>query len=455
MPTAPISLGRLLRLAGPLVAAQVAFLGMHTTDTLIAGRLGAEALAAVAVGNAVMMSGFVTFMGFCMAVSPGVAQRHGAGTQIAELRSFMLAGGSLAVLLWTLWGALLWTLPPWILPWLQLEPAVAAQATGYMRAVALGTPALGLFFAGRNLLEGLGYSRPIMWLGIMALLLNIPLDFAFMLGWGPFPALGATGCGVATALVDWALALAVLITVYRDPRFRAYAPRRADRLRRVDLVELLQVGSPIAAALFFEHLIFALGGLLMARFSTEAIAAHQITLNFVAMMFMVPIGLAQATSVLVGQAVGRRVGPDARRAGWLGYQAVAAFAVLMAIPMLVMPEAILRLYTDDTTVIPLGVVLLRVAGAMHLFDALQALGAGALRGYKDTSMILLITLLAYWGVGFPVCLWLAFAQSWGPSGIWWGFSAGLAVAALLLAWRFQRISLRPLVPIGVAAHVGD
>lgn len=430
------SRGRLLRLAGPIAFAQVAFFGIHTTDTIIAGRMGADVLAAIALGGTVLMIGFTFLLGFPLAVAAGVSHRYGAGESPVRIGEFGASALALCVGLWSLWGLLLWLLPGPLLSWLEIEPAMREQSQLYLRAVSLGTPFLGVFFALRNVLEALGHSRPVMWLGFLAFLLNIPLDLLLMYGLGPLPALGAMGCGLATALIDVVLAAGMLLYFFRLRAFRPYRPRSAPRA--ADAAEVLHLGWPIALALASEHALFAIGGFLMARFGAAVMGASQIALNFAGMAFMLALALGQATAVLVGQAAGAGHGAGVRRAGLLGYQAAAVVAVLVVVVLLGMPETIVGLYTQDPAVAEPAVLFLKVAGFFHLFDALQALGAGALRGLKDTRYVMQATTLAYWGIGGGLFWWYFLRQNSAPVTVWYIYLAALGAAAIFLGLRFWR-----------------
>lgn len=433
--TQPIaSLSRLLRLAGPIVFAQMAFFGMNTTDTIIAGRMGPQVLAGVAMGGTMMMIGLTFLLGFGLAISPLVAHRVGQRRPAHEIGELARSGLVLLVALWGFFGALMWLLPPLVLAQLPLEDVVRAEALAYLRMLALGTPFLGVFFALRNVVEGLGYSRPIMWIGFCALLLNIPLDMALMVGWGPLPAMGAAGCGLASALVQMWLAAAACWLLWRDPRFRAYRPQ--GKVQPALMREIGVLGFPVAIALASEHALFATGGLLMTRFGTEALGAAQIALNFTGMMFMIALGLGQATSVLIGQAAGARDAVAVGRLGRLGYACMTALGSLIAALLLLWPQQIVALYTRDAAVMAVAVGFIQVAGFFHLVDALQALGSGALRGLKDTTYVMQATTVAYWGVGGGLFVYLFYFNQAPALAVWWVYCAALASAAILLGLRF-------------------
>ena len=414
--------------------AQLAFFGMQTTDTIVAGRLGPEVLAGVALGGILLMVGFTFLLGFAFAVTPGVAQRYGAQRPPEEIGQFLSSALAFSLLLWSVWGLVLWLLPELVLARLPLEPAVAGEASRYLRAVALGTPFLGVFFVLRNAVEGLGHSRPIMWLGLAALLVNLPLDLILMHGWGPVPALGAMGCGLATALVHSMLALALALMFYRQTLFAPFAPRR--RPQRAGAGELGRVGLPLGLALMSEHAIFAVGGLIMTRYGTAEVAANQVAFNVTGLAFMLALGLGQATSVLVGQAAGRGSPAAVRRAGALGYAVTTLVAGAVAVLLYLSADWVSGLYTRDPQVAAVAASFIRIAAAFHVFDALQALGSGALRGIKETAYVLRATLVAYWLVGGLAYVALLVLREGSAQAIWWVFTIALGAAALLLGGRF-------------------
>lgn len=435
VPRMPTRAG-LFRLAGPIALAQLFFFGIHTTDTIIAGRMGADVLAAIALGGTFLMMGFTFLLGFPLAVAAGVAHRFGQGVPATDIGQFAGSSVALCVFLWSVWGVLLWLVPGPVLDWLDIEPVMREQCQAYLRAIAWGAPFLGIFFALRNVMEALGHSRPVMWLGLFAFVLNIPLDLLLMYGLGPLPALGALGCGLATALVDVLLALGMGVLFFRFRIFRPYRPRRP--IRAAHMTEVLQLGAPLALALASEHAIFAIGGFLMARFGASMMGASQIALNFTGLAFMLALALGQATSVLVGQAAGAGHAAGVRQAGLLGYQAATVVAMLVVLLLFTVPEFIVSLYTQDAQVAAPAVLFLKVAGIFHLFDALQALGAGALRGLKDTRYVMQATILAYWGIGGTLFWWFFLRQESPAIVVWYIYLAALGAAAILLGLRFWR-----------------
>lgn len=430
-----------LRLAGPLILAQLSFVGMTLTDTILAGWLGGEALSAVAIGWNLWTPFFLFFLGICAAVSPIVAQQVGSRTEPALTGGYLRRALSLALLLSLLWWALLNLSAPAIVRLLGVTPETAALSLDYLRALSWGAPGACIFFVLRSANEGMGYSRPVMVCGLLGLVANALLVYALMFGaWG-LPALGVAGAGYGTAMVMWLMAAGLAVWMGSHPRYAALRlltgrrPRPANGLR-----ETLMVGLPIGTAFVLEVGVFSLVGLLMARFSAAAVAAHQVAITFAAFTFMMPVGIALATTARVGQAAGAQDADGVRLRGRVGI--TLAFAIMLppALLMTLAPQLIVAVYTDDPAVSALAETLLRLAGLWQIWDGLQVSAAGALRGLKDTRVTMLVCLLAYWCVALPLGGALAFALEMGPTGLWWGLIAGLMVAAFGLNLRFYLLT---------------
>jgi len=420
------------------VAAQLLFISMGTVDTLVAGRLGAAPLAAVAVGANLWFMAFVLFMGLFMAVSPIVAQRLGAGRPAAETGAFLRGALTLAALLGVAWMLALLAVTDPVLDVLQLEPKTRAFAEGYLRAIAPGAVPFSLFFALRNAAEGSGQTRATLWAGLVGFAVNALLAYGLANGaWG-LPALGPRGCGVATAIAGVAMVLAFAAMYRWHPQLRPLdLYRRSDWRPGAAAAEVLRLGGPIALILTAEAWLFLIGALLMARFGTAAMAAHQVAINFASITFMVPMSIGMATTVRVGHAAGAGNAAAVRLRGAAGIGLGACFALASASAMALLPALIVSAYTDDAGVAALATGFLYYAAIFQFADCVQATANGALRGLKDTRLPMLITVSAYWLVGLPLAVALAFQTALGPAGIWLGFIAGLACAAAGLAVRFH------------------
>lgn len=432
-----------LTLAGPLIVHNLALVGMALTDTIMAGLLGAPTLAAVAVGANVWAPVFLFALGVLMAQSPTTAHLYGAG----KARDI---GHYARQMLWLSqvlgWGGffLLRHLAPFMRA-IHIEPAIIPNATAYLDALAWGLPGLCLYQALRFTSEGIGHTRPMLAIALGALAVNGVLDYILMYGKLGLPALGAAGCGYATAVTQWLMFLALLIYVRRRALYRPLEIfARFEWPQWVAQRELLWLGVPIAVGIFMESSLFAGVGLMMGTLGTDIVAAHQIALNYASFVFMVPMSIALAISVRVGQALGRGDAHGARLAGFAGIGLCLCFEVLSALSMLLLPHYIVEIYTRDGNVARIAASLLYIGAIFQLSDGLQTSAAGALRGYKDTRVPMLITIVAYWLVGFPLACAFGIPLHLGPQMIWAGFIAGLSVAAILLLARYLRLSRAPL-----------
>jgi MATE family multidrug resistance protein len=293
----------------------------------------------------------------------------------------------------------------------------------------------------RCLSEGLGATRPTLYFALLGLPVTVVANRALMYGELGLPALGAVGCGWATALVWWAECLGIVVYVGLNRRYRDLELfGRLDRPRWRPIAEILGVGLPIGVSIFVEGSLFAAVALVIGSLGTEVVAGHQVALNFAAITFMVPLGLAMAVTVRVGNAAGRRDPAGVRFAALVGVGMGMLWQVAGAAVMLAFPRQVAAIYTDDPRVIAVAVELLFLAAVFQLSDGLQVGSAGALRGIKDTRVPMAITVVAYWLVGLPCGYWLAFGRRMGAAGMWIGLIAGLTLAAVLLVLRFVRVT---------------
>lgn len=444
----------LSRLALPLVLAQLAQNGMGVVDALMVGRLGAGSLAAIALGNITFTLVMIVLMAVLLAVGPMVAQAHGARRPEDAARATRQG----------LWLAVGLSVPALVLfhqarPLLLLagqEPATATAAAAYLKAVAWGLPFSLVLTALRGFLEGHGDTRPILVAATLGVGLNVVANDVLMYGRLGLPRLGLVGTGYATAIVYATMALG--IAAYLRARYRTH--RLFGAIRQPDpatLLEILRIGWPIAVTLGFEAGLFTLTTLLVGRFGDAALAGHQIAMQTASTTFMVPLGISIATGVRVGQAVGRGDAPGVARAGGSGIAMSALFMAAAAVMFWTVPDAVIGLFLPvrdpaNAEVVRYARSFLAIAGVFQVFDGTQVCAAGALRGLKDTRRPMVLTLVAYWFVGVPFGVWLAFGAGIGPTGMWFGLVAGLGVAAALLATRFGLVLRR--VPAAAALPGG-
>lgn len=429
-------------LAVPLALTQLTQMAMGFVDVVMIGRLGPEAMAAGVVGTSVFFSILLVCMGMVMAVNPLVSQAVGARDE-AQIGRSVRQGLWLATGLGLPLMALL-SQAETLLLWAGQTPATAALAGDYVQAILWGVLPYLWYTAFRGFAEGLGRPRPILVVTVIAAFVNAGLNWVLMYGQFGFPALGLVGAGWSSAIVMWVQCFSLLAVIQWDGAFR----RRADlaHLRRPDpeaLRELFALGWPIGISFGLEAGLFAVSTLLIGLVGTAALAAHQIAINAASVTFMVPLGVAMATTVRVGQAAGAGNREGAERAGWTGVAMGSAFMVLSALLFWLRPEWVVAVYMGEVTgeaveVARTAAVLLGIAAVFQILDGVQATAAGALRGIKDTRAPMIVGAVAYWGIGMSTALWLGFQADLGAVGIWWGLTLGLGAAAVGLTVWFRR-----------------
>lgn len=433
-------LPNLLTIALPLTLAHLAQNAMTFVDTLMAGRLGPEALAGIALGGASLSFISVITSATLFAVAPLVAQATGAQDP-ATIRRTVRQGLLLTMLIAPVAMALIWAAGPLLLAMGQ-DPDTARGATGYLRAASFGVLPYMVFTVLRAYMEGQGNTRPLMFIAFFGVGLNILGNQAFMFGrWG-FPALGITGTGLVTTLVY--LLMAVVAVVYvarRYPRHRVFATDW--RWDGGSVREIVRLGWPIALTTAFEMGMFLTSALLMGLIGPAQLAAHQVAIQTASFTFMIPLSLGVATSTRVGQAVGRGDPWGVRGAALAGVACALAVMVVTALLFLLLPMRVIGIYLDtgdpaNAAVVMHALVFLRAAAAFQLFDGLQVSVLGALRGMKDTRGPMFITLVSYWVVGLGSGFGLAFGLGWEGLGLWYGLVIGLAVASIALTARLLR-----------------
>jgi MATE family multidrug resistance protein len=426
-----------VHLALPLIAAQLAAIGSNVIDALLAGHVSAHVLGAVAVGASIWSLAIVSGIGMMMAVPPSVAQLDGAGRRPEVGAVFHQA-------LWLAlgMGVLLWFAVRHAAPLIDLigvTPSLRDEVQRFLLAISWGAPALTCYFALRGLSEGLSLTRPSMYFSLGGLALLVPLGYVLMFGKLGIPPQGAHGCGVATATVLWLEMLAFACYVMRHRNYRGlglFDHFERPQLRRIGA--LIHIGLPMAVSLLAEAGLFVATALIIATLGEDVIASHQVALNIASLFFMIPLGLAMAITVRVGNAVGRGDARGVRYAGFCGIGLTLLTQLFSAGLMLTLPHYIAALYTNDPKVIALAMQLIMLAGLFQFSDGIQVASNGALRGLKDTRIPMAITLFAYWIIGMPVGWWLAFHHGLGARGMWMGLIAGLSVAAVMLFTRFWR-----------------
>ncbi len=432
-----------IRLGAPLIVAQLAQISLAFIDTVMAGNLSAKDLAAVAVGANVWMPVWVTCVGLLLAVTPSVAQLFGAGKR-AEIGHCVRQGFWLSQAAAILAIIIIRNADP-LLAWLEIAPEIVPTALGYLDAISWGIPAICAFQVLRCLSEGISITKPILYVSVLGIPIHIAGNYIFMYGKLGMPALGAVGCGVASAIVMWMMFVYLLAYVCIKPQYRPFgALSHFDWPVWADLFTLMRLGLPIATGFFMEVSLFAGVALLIGTMGTAAVAGHQIALNVASITFMIPLGISMATSIRVGQAIGRNDIAGARFAGFSGVALGGTFMACAGLAIFAFPEYIAGIYTQDAEVKAMAVSLLAMAAVFQIFDGLQVSGSGALRGLKDTKVPMLMTIVAYWIIGLPLGYALGVSLGGGPKSMWIGFICALVVAAFLLNLRFHLVTRRML-----------
>lgn len=431
----------IFRLAGPLIANNLALAGMNFADTVMAGRIGTVDLAAVAVGGAAWMVVFLFGFGVLMAVSPVVAHAYGAGRWEeagVALRQALWLSQALALAAFVM---LLGAGP--LLGAIGVDPEVVPLTSGYLFAISFGLPGVFAFLAMRFMTEGVGWTRPIMYAAAVGLVVNVFGNWVLMYGNLGFPRLGAVGCGIASAIALWSMSVTMLAYISRSPRYDRFALwTRFEPPRWPVQREILGLGFPIAASVEAEAGLFAAVALIMATLGATQVAGHQIAINYASTMFMVPLAFHSATTIRVGQALGRGEAARARLAGWSGIALCGLFMMASAFVLFLFRENIAVFYTNDPELLPLATALLTMAMVFQVSDGLQVGAAGALRGFKDTRVPMLMNVGSYWLLAFPMAWYAGTRAQLGPVAVWGALIAGLTVTALLLNARFLRLSNR-------------
>ncbi|MBT4739280.1 MAG: MATE family efflux transporter [Rhodospirillaceae bacterium] len=445
-PTTRQELRATLHLALPLAGATLAQMGMGLTDTIMLGSVGRDALAAGGLGGAVffMISGM--FQNVVASIAILIAHARGAD-DTSQIDAIFRAGLVLALIGTLPLLLMLWNVEPFLL-WVGEPPSLAADVTAYIRIIIIGTPAIMILAAMRFYLSAMNHPRLILIVSIIGLFANGLLDYGLIYGvWG-LPEMGFLGAATATAVIVWVNAILTAIAIIMSP---ALKPKRL--IAAIDwsvFLELNKLGWPIAALFSVETLLFMVAALLMGTIGTTALAAHQVTIMIAATAFMMPLAVGQAANVRIGYHMGANLPAAARRAGFIALGIGLGIMSLTAAIMLAVPRELALLFqldpnnTEDAVVIALVIELLSICVLFQIFDGAQAIGAGVLRGYKDTRIPMMLATLSYWGIGFSVAWTLAFPLGFGPEGLWWGLATGLAAAAILLCGRFAIISKRAL-----------
>ena len=429
----------MLNLAIPVVAAEIGWVTMGIVDTIMVGPLGPDAIGAVGLGSVLFISIAIFGVGVLLGLDPLIAQSFGAG-RLRECHRWLVNGvllsAGMSVPMTGL--ALLEVLS---LKWIGLHPEVLKLTGPYLRIVSLSLFPLLLYATFRRYLQGMNIVIPLMFALISANLINAFSNWILIFGHLGVPALGTRGAAWATCISRTYMAIILLLAIV------IYDKRRATGLfpipmavRVAELRRLVRIGLPAALQVTLELGAFAVASALIGRLNPSSLAAHQIALHWAGLTFMVPLGISSAGAVRVGQAVGRDDPSGAGNAGWTALLIGVLFMSVAALVFVLFPGPLLRLFTGEASVLATGASLLLVAAVFQMFDGIQVVATGALRGLGDTRTPMLTNLAGHWVLGLPLGYGLSFW--WGVIGIWIGLSTGLIVVGIILLgvwWRRSRV----------------
>jgi MATE family multidrug resistance protein len=445
----PHDVRALVKLAVPIVAMQVGMMLMSVVDTVFVGHVSARELAAAALGGLYTIGLFNFALGVVWAVDPLVSQALGARDPAAAAlgvqRGLVLAAvmGAVATLLCIPAG--------WVYRVLHEPADVIPRATAFVHISAPSLVPMLLFVALRQSLQAMKRTHALVGVVVLSNLLNAGLDWVLVFGHWGFPAMGAPGSALATTITR-TLGLFALLAIARHDLAPVLRPWRKEALAIGALLRTFRLGLPIGAQNSVEFTTFAAISVFAGWFGAEAVSGHQVAINLASLMYMVPLGIGSASSVLVGHAIGERDMVHARRVAASALAVGAAYMVLSACVLLTLPALFAGAYTSVPGVVAVAVLLIPIAGVFQVFDGLQVVSAGVLRGAGDTRAPLVSNVLGFWLVGMPVSLWLGFRAGLGVVGLWWGFVAGLAAVAAFLVLRVRALLSRPVARTSVESE---
>lgn len=427
---------RIVALAYPVTIGQLGHIMLGVVDSIMVGRVGAVSLAAASLVNGLVFLVMVFGLGMSLAITPLVAIAKGQENHKecgAVLQNALLVNSLLAVGL---------TITVYFLSelifHLNQSPEVATQAASYAKVISLSIFPFMIFQSYRQFIEGMFYTRPAMYISIGANIVNAFGNWVLIYGNLGFPAYGLDGAGYATLITRIFMAFTIMMYVTSSRRFKEFNP--TPRLRPIDRViikKILNIGIPTGFQHFFEVGAFAFSAVMIGWLGSKPLAAHQIALNMASITFMIILGISAAGTIRVGNALGRNNMREVREAAFTAILMAASIMACFGITFIIFRTILPTLYINDPEVISMAASLLIIAALFQVSDGVQAVGLGVLRGITDVKIPMIISLVAYWIIAFPVGYGLGFILNWGVQGIWVGLLLGLTIAAIFFSLRFH------------------
>jgi MATE family multidrug resistance protein len=439
-----VEIAAMARLAVPIVVAELGWMAMGIVDTMFVGRVSAEAIGAVGLGTAIFYGIGVTASGLLLGLDTLVARSFGAGDRKDCRHSLISALWLSLLLLPAVMAGVLGFLP--LLERFGIDPGVLRETRPYLRTLAWSAPPLLAYFGLRRYLQATGRERPIMLALVVANLINIAGNWLLVFGNLGAPRMGAEGSAWATFLSRLFLAVMLGVVIAREDREFFHDTWKPDWPR---IAKLWRLGVPAAGQIGLEVAVFGTVTVLVSKTTAAALAGHQIALTTISTTFMVPLGISSAAAVRVGQALGRGDPRAAARSGWMALALGAAVMGTAALVLLTVPAWVTRMFTPEPEILAMGATLLRIAAFFQLFDGLQVVATGALRGIGDTRTPMLSHFTGYWLIGLPAGAVLCFSRGWGAAGLWTGLTVGLILIGTFLAWFWSRTARL------LAQHAGE
>ncbi|MGE6752409.1 MATE family efflux transporter [Rossellomorea sp. NPDC071047] len=419
----------------PILVTQLGMFAMNFFDTIMSGKYSPIDLAGVAIGSSLWVPVFTGLSGILLAVTPIVAQLIGGGNK-KDVPHTVLQGVYAAIFL-SLFVMIVgaFVLDP-ILNGMNIETQVRSVAKDYLIGLSFGMIPLFIYNVLRSFIDALGMTRVTMFITLLSLPINVVFNYILIFGKLGFPALGGVGAGYASAITYWVITLIAFWVVHtKSPFSQFFVFKTLHKPNLLKWKELFQIGVPIGLSIFFEVSIFSAVTLLMSNYDTVVIAAHQAAINFASFLYMIPLSISMALTIVVGYEIGAKRLRDAKIYSWMGVSFAFLLAGIYGVILLVFRSEISYLYSDDAYVLELTAHFLLYAVFFQLSDAIQAPVQGALRGYKDVNITFMMALISYWVIGLPLGYLLANYTDFGPYGFWLGLTSGLTAGAITLSAR--------------------